>query len=109
MMLSERGLIMQSRPPQITLAPAAQTHDLARKLATDDAFRARFEQNPRQVLAEFSITISEAQMPAKVTLPSKEKIVEGITALTGRDPRKLGGGQQISDAHWAFLAFLAFL
>jgi putative modified peptide len=102
---------MQPKPPQITLSRPAETHDLARKLATDDAFRARFQQNPQKVLAEFNIAIPDAQMPATVSLPSKEKFVEGIMALTGHDPRTLdpAAAAALGDAHWAFLAFLAFL
>jgi len=100
---------MQPNPPQITLPPPAKAQDLAKKLATDDAFRARFEQNPRAVLAEFQIQIAHANFPEQVRLPSKEKLVEAVTSLTGRDPRALGGQQAVADAHWAFLAFLAFL
>lgn len=100
---------MPPNPPQITLSTPAEAQNLAKSLATDDAFRARFQENPQQVLAEFGLAVSSAQLPTTVTLPSKEKFVEGMIALTGQDPRSLNPTAAIEDAHWAFLAFLAFL
>jgi putative modified peptide len=92
---------------------APDAHKLALKLATDDAFRAQFEANPQKVLTESNISIPGLEIPAKVKLPSKAKIIAGIKELTGKDPSKpesfqLEAGTR-ADAYWAFLAFLAFL
>lgn len=45
-----------------------------KKLAYDDDFRARLEENPRKVLAEHAVDLDEDDLPAKVKLPPKEEI-----------------------------------
>lgn len=81
-----------------------QAVDLANKLAHDDDFRARLQSNPQAVLAEFNIRIPKGAVPSQVSLPSKEKLQAAIGPVPGGVMTA-----ELSNAHWAFLAFLAFL
>jgi putative modified peptide len=81
-----------------------QAVELANKLAHDDDFRARLQSDPQAVLAEFHISIPKSAVPSQVSLPPKEK----LQAAIGQVP----GGRltpQATNAHWAFLVFIAFL
>jgi hypothetical protein len=50
----------------------AVTSVLLRKLASDDAFRARLEAQPREVFAEYGL-VTPDDMPATLTLAPKEQ------------------------------------
>lgn len=52
--------------------------DLLAKLASDDEFRAAFEQDPASVLAEYGIEIPQG---TRATLPPKEAITGALTNL----------------------------
>lgn len=49
---------------------ADEAFDFLEKLATDEDFRANLERNPREVLAEYRIELSEGAIPDTVQLPS---------------------------------------
>ncbi len=47
------------------------TSDLAYRLATDDAFRAELEGNPRTLLERLDVALDPERLPARVRLPEK--------------------------------------
>jgi putative modified peptide len=55
-----------------------EARDILERLANDDEFRAQVESNPREVLLEHRIDLSEESIPATVTLPPKEEIATFI-------------------------------
>jgi hypothetical protein len=56
--------------------------ELVRRLATDDAFRARLAQSPTSVLAEYHIELPPTGLPAEVELPPKPQLAEALRAIT---------------------------
>jgi putative modified peptide len=61
-----------------------EAREVLERLATDDEFRAQVESNPRAVLLEHRIDVSEESIPATITLPPKEEIESFIqTHLPG--------------------------
>jgi len=67
---------------RITATPA-QTLALIEGLATNDAFRARFESDPAVVLEEHGVFLSPEEMPAEVHLPPKHELDPLVQELRG--------------------------
>ena len=70
--------------------------DFLRKLASDDEFRARFETDTRELLAEYGITVSDGDLPEDVVAPPRGLLLEAAAALGIGDfpytPIAAGGG-----------------
>jgi putative modified peptide len=63
-----------------------EARELLERLATNDEFRAQVESNPRDVLLEYRIDLSEESIPATVTLPPKEEIATFLeSSLPGNE------------------------
>lgn len=71
------------------------------KLATDDDFRSRVENDPKGQLAAYGITIDG--LPDQVKLPSKEALQNVVRA------KPMANIVQPQGDHIAFVAFFAFL
>jgi hypothetical protein len=80
-----------------------QLVDFARKLANDDNFRDRLQQDPEAVLGEFNIDVPRGQLDRGrgVELPSKREMQEAIRGSGQAEPEV---GPFI-----AFVAFIAFI
>jgi len=64
----------------------AEARDFLKKLATDDKFRQRVQDDPRSVLAEYHITIKDSRLPRKpVLLPPKERVQELLNRIEELD------------------------
>jgi putative modified peptide len=57
---------------EVNMTPQ-QGKDFATKLATDDAFRAKLEEDPEATLAQYNIHVAPGQIKRPVQLPSKEQ------------------------------------
>src|SRR5262249_27104680 len=73
------------------------------KLAGDDEFRARFENDPGEVLAEHHLYIPVEDLPANARLPSKELLSSAIADFT-KSGRFDAVGVHSPD-RWAFALF----
>jgi|SRR5579872_302091 len=60
---------------RITTTPE-QVIDFLERLADDDKFRTRFEENTVEVLAEYGIAIPSERVPEGVAAPPKEELAE---------------------------------
>ena len=60
---------------------ASKLKQLLEKLSGDDAFRARFVERPRAVLAEYGIALSDADMPKDIALPTKAAFAALLQAI----------------------------
>lgn len=58
-----------------------KVRELLQKLASDDTFRSRFENDPSGVLNEYGVNFDPQRLPAKVTLPDKDEIAKNADAL----------------------------
>ncbi len=58
-----------------------KVRELLQKLATDDSFRARFENDPSGVLGEYGVAFDPQRLPGKVTLPAKDEIAKNADAM----------------------------
>lgn len=75
------------------------------RLAQDDDFRARLESDPRSVLWDYGIEVSDELIPAEVVLPSKDD----VQAVIDQGPEGVGMLQVGPAAfHPVFSAFFAF-
>jgi hypothetical protein len=92
------------QPVRIYIAPR-EAFEFGQRLGNDDDFRARLEQNPRAVLAEYHIFLAPEHLPETVRLPSKEE-VRGIL-----NKAMLGGDFQIAEvaAAWPWLVWIVFV
>jgi putative modified peptide len=64
-----------ARPYEIKASISREkARELIELLATDDDFRARFQENPRSILFEYRIDVSHQTLPETVTLPEKKAI-----------------------------------
>ena len=63
--------------------------DLLRALAEDDAFRARAEADPVAAFAEFGVEVDAGDVPAYVTLPSREDAAALLRAGRSDDTPEL--------------------
>ena len=63
-----------------------QAQDLLRRVAEDDEFRERLQQQPRDALADYGINVSENVLPEVVKLPSKDESERVLDSVRGQDP-----------------------
>lgn len=60
---------------------SAEIDLLLHKLSTDDAFRARLQQNPVAALDSIGVELSPEEIPASIRLPSKQAIARDRMAI----------------------------
>jgi putative modified peptide len=53
---------------------ATKAKELLQRLADDDAFRARFKQEPRSILLDYRIDVSPETLPEEIELPAPDDI-----------------------------------
>ena len=63
----------------------AQAREFAQGL-TDDEFRARLEQSPREVLAEYGIDLPSQLIPENVSLPQGSEVEQVLGTIPGGYP-----------------------
>jgi hypothetical protein len=69
-----------------TETPPKAMWEFYQKLAHDDSFRTRLENNPQEVLKEHHIQLPAECGSAEVTLPAKEEIARALQSVTaGRE------------------------
>jgi len=78
--------------------------DFLKKLSSDDEFRSRLQQSPREVLAEHHIHFPTDYFPDAVTLPSKELLEEALRSFTTAGEINLSALPN-STTHWALFCF----
>ena len=71
---------------------SAATAGLLGKLAFDDAFRARLEASPHEVLGEYGFAVAPASGLDAVTLPTKEAAGAALAAAARRGTINCDGG-----------------
>lgn len=62
-----------------------RARDLLKMFAEDDDFRARFDENPREVFKEWDIEIDEHDLRERGPLPSKEEFATEIETFQELD------------------------
>ena len=70
--------------------PASGQIAFLRRVTQDDQFRTRLEADPQSALAEYGLEIGARNLPAQVTLPRRDAMLEAIGDLAedqDRDPR----------------------
>jgi|SRR5438552_9735318 len=63
----------------------AQAREFAEGL-TDDEFRGRLEQNPREVLAQYGIELPSQLIPENVSLPQGSEVEQILETIPGGYP-----------------------
>jgi putative modified peptide len=86
----------------ISLTPT-EARDFLLRLASDDAFRSRLEQQPEEVLAEHHIHLPAEHVPSRSVLPSKELLRRALENFTARGEIDLEG--LFSPAGWPIMLF----
>ena len=64
--------------PESSSAPSEGQLAFLHRLAEDDQFRAEVEADPQAKLAEFGLHIDAGDLPARVALPGKAGIRDGL-------------------------------
>jgi hypothetical protein len=54
------------------------------RLASDDKFRKALRDNPRKAFSQYGITFGPRQLPAKITLPTKERARRMVREISKR-------------------------
>lgn len=67
---------MPDNDPKVALT--AGLAKVLHKLATDNDFRARFQQDPRGTLAQHGIQVAPEQVPGQVKVPSKRELTRSF-------------------------------
>lgn len=63
---------------------------ILQRLASDDAFRAKTEQDPVAAFAEYGFTLDPSIVPGSVNLPSKEEIEANLELLAKQFEASVG-------------------
>jgi putative modified peptide len=87
---------------EISLTPR-EAHELITKLATDDAFRSRLESEPREILAQYHITLPVADAAGRVALPSKESLQHALRRF--KESGEIDLEVLTTDAGWPLMCF----
>jgi hypothetical protein len=80
------------------------------RLASDDDFRSRLENNPHEVLAENHIHIPVPDVPLHVNLPNKDELQRAvIDIMAGHHIKLTALPFNVDPGYWFFIDFLIFL
>jgi hypothetical protein len=74
----------------ITTTPEQAAEFLKRMADESDTLRAEFNENPRAVLQQFGVTVSEELIPPDVTAPDAQLVKDALaTFARGDDPAEI--------------------
>jgi hypothetical protein len=89
----------------------AKALEFARRLARDDDFRGRAARDPRQLLAEYGITIDDSNRPVHFSpiVPPKHVVEEALVNVTEASEFVELDGFESADpfAFWLFVILMA--
>ena len=86
----------------ISLTPR-EAHEFLSRLATDDAFRARLETSPHEVLSEYHLSIPIEVFGNEFGIPSKEEMADTLQAF--RERGEINLARMFTPTGWPLMVF----
>ena len=100
-------------PPQIPGGQAikiemtpTQATEFVERLATDEAFRTRYRNETRDVLAEYGVEVPDGMIPDEVELPDPESLQQALAALSNGQPFTVSPQMGMAGAVLAYQCFM---
>jgi putative modified peptide len=100
-------------PPQIPGGQAikiemtpTQAAEFVERLATDEAFRTRYQNETQDVLAEYGVEMPDDMIPEKVELPDPESLQQALAALREERPFTISPDMGMAAAVLAYQCFV---